>query len=174
VISTGGEGGAYQIFAARYKDVLARYGITLVAKPSAGSTENLARLRDPAFEVDAAFIQAGTARPNEDDGLFSLGDFYHEPLWIFYREAALGSDRQPARPQGQAYRGGRPRQRHAASGDGTAGGQRHRCEEHAPDRRSAAWNWWGGCRRTTSTPYSWSDRRSLPWSGRCSTHRACA
>ena len=90
VISTGGDSGAYQIFAARYKDVLARYGITLVAKPSAGSTENLARLRDPAFGVDVAFIQAGTARPNEDDGLFSLGDMYHEPLWIFYREAALG------------------------------------------------------------------------------------
>ncbi len=89
VISTGGEGGAYQIFAARYKDVLARYGITLVAKPSAGSTENLARLRDPEFEVDVAFIQAGAARPQEGDDLFSLGDMYHEPLWIFYREAAL-------------------------------------------------------------------------------------
>lgn len=91
VISSGGEGGAYQIFAARYKDVLARYGITLVEKPSAGSTENLVRLRDPAFEVDVAFIQAGTARPKEGDELYSLGDIYHEPLWIFYREAALGS-----------------------------------------------------------------------------------
>ena len=30
VISTGGEGGAYQIFAARYRDVLERYGIKLV------------------------------------------------------------------------------------------------------------------------------------------------
>lgn len=90
IISTGGEGGAYQIFAARYKDVLARYGITLVEKPSAGSTENLARLRDPGVEVDVAFIQAGTARVKEGDELVSLGDIYHEPLWIFYREAALG------------------------------------------------------------------------------------
>jgi TRAP-type uncharacterized transport system substrate-binding protein len=90
IISSGGEGGAYQIFTARYKDVLARYSITLVEKPSAGSTENLARLRDPAFEVDVAFIQAGTARPQEGDELYSLGDIYHEPLWIFYREAALG------------------------------------------------------------------------------------
>lgn len=94
VISTGGEGGAYQIFAARYKHVLARYGISLVEKSSAGSTENLARLRDPGFEVDAAFIQGGTARANDDDKLVSLGDFYYEPLWIFYREAALpGSDK---------------------------------------------------------------------------------
>ena len=89
IISTGGEGGAYQRFAARYKDVLARYGITLVEKPSAGSIENLERWRNPQFEVDAAFIQGGTARPVAEDELVSLGDFYHEPLWIFYREAAV-------------------------------------------------------------------------------------
>ena len=93
-LSTGGEGGAYQLFAARYKEVLARYGIELVAKASAGSSENLQRLRDPAFSVDAAFIQGGTARLGEQDHLVSLGDFYHEPLWIFCREAALrGGDR---------------------------------------------------------------------------------
>jgi TRAP-type uncharacterized transport system substrate-binding protein len=89
IISTGGEGGAYQRFAARYKDVLARYGITLVEKPSAGSSENLARLRNPDFAVDAGFIQGGTARPVEDDELVSLGDFYYEPLWVFCRETAL-------------------------------------------------------------------------------------
>ena len=94
IIGTGGEGGAYQRFAARYKDLLTRYGITLVEKPSAGSTENLARLRNPEFEVDAAFIQGGTARPAEEDALVSLGDFYHEPLWVFYRETVLrGADR---------------------------------------------------------------------------------
>ena len=94
VVSTGGEGGAYQRFAASYKDVLARYGITLVEKPSAGSIENLERLRNPGLEVDAAFIQGGTASPKAEDELVSLGDFYHEPLWIFYREAAVqGGDR---------------------------------------------------------------------------------
>ncbi len=94
MISTGGEGGAYQSFAARYRDVLGRYGIKLVEKPSAGSTENLARLRDPDFEVDAAFIQGGTARIAEDDRLYTLGDIYHEPLWIFYRESVLrGADK---------------------------------------------------------------------------------
>jgi TRAP-type uncharacterized transport system substrate-binding protein len=94
VIGTGGEGGAYQSFSARYRDVLGRYGIKLVEKPSAGSTENLARLRDPDFEIDVAFIQGGTARPQEGDGLYALGDIYHEPLWIFYRESALrGADK---------------------------------------------------------------------------------
>ena len=89
IISTGGEGGAYQLFAARYKDVLARYGIALVEKPSAGSTENLERLRNPDFEVDVALIQGGIARVGEKDELSSLGDFYYEPLWVFYREAAM-------------------------------------------------------------------------------------
>ena len=94
IISTGGEGGAYQRFAARYKDALAPYGIELVEKPSAGATENLARLRDGEFEVDAAFIQGGTARPVEDDELVSLGDVYYEPLWVFYRDVAVrGSDK---------------------------------------------------------------------------------
>lgn len=89
VIGTGGEGGAYQSFAARYREVLGRYGVTLVEKPSAGSNENLARLRDPSFDVDVAFVQGGTARMTEDDTLYSLGDFYHEPMWIFYREASV-------------------------------------------------------------------------------------
>lgn len=86
VISTGGEGGAYQRFGAVYKDVLAGYGVELTEKISAGSLENLARLRDPGQQVDVAFIQGGTARIQEDDALLSLGSLYHEPLWIFYRE----------------------------------------------------------------------------------------
>lgn len=86
VISTGGEGGAYQRYGAVYKDVLARYNVELIERPSAGSTENLARLRDPEQQVDVAFIQGGTARVQEDDALLSLGSLYHEPLWIFYRE----------------------------------------------------------------------------------------
>lgn len=89
VISTGGEGGAYQSFTMRYREVLERYGIKLIEKPSAGSTENLARLRDPSFDVDVAFIQGGTARATDEDTLYSLGDIYHEPLWVFFRESSL-------------------------------------------------------------------------------------
>lgn len=85
VLSTGGAGGAYQRFAAAYKDTLARQGVEIVETPSVGSTENLARLRDPAQDIDAAFIQGGTARVQEDDSLLSLGSLYYEPLWIFYR-----------------------------------------------------------------------------------------
>lgn len=87
ILSSGGDGGAYQRFAARYQDVLKRYGVELIEKPSAGSMENLARLRDGNFKVDAAFIQGGTAHATDDDTLASLGSLYYEPLWIFYRAA---------------------------------------------------------------------------------------
>lgn len=91
VLSTGGAGGAYQRFGVAYKDTLARYGVQVVEKPSAGSTENLARLRDSAQDVDAAFIQGGTVRVQEDDSLLSLGGLYYEPLWIFYRAELEGT-----------------------------------------------------------------------------------
>ncbi|HZV55722.1 MAG TPA: TAXI family TRAP transporter solute-binding subunit, partial [Rhodocyclaceae bacterium] len=39
-----------------------------------------------AQEVDAGFFQGGTGEPLEDDALRSLGAFYYEPLWVFYRE----------------------------------------------------------------------------------------
>ncbi len=93
VLSSGGEGGAYQRFAASYRDVLDRYGVRMVEKPSGGATENLARLRDPAFEVDVAFMQGGVATATEDDALYSLGAFYNEPLWVFVRaDWQRGSD----------------------------------------------------------------------------------
>ena len=85
VLSSGGEGGAYQRFAAVYADFLGRYGVRLVEKPSAGSIENLVRLRDDSFEVDAAFFQGGTGEAREDEPLRTLGAFFYEPLWVFYR-----------------------------------------------------------------------------------------
>ncbi|MDO9272102.1 MAG: TAXI family TRAP transporter solute-binding subunit [Rugosibacter sp.] len=90
VISTGSEGGAYQRFGALYADVLAKNGVELIAKPSAGSPENLQRLRDPNSGVDAAFIQGGTTFSKSDDNaLVSLGELYYEPLWIFYRDGVI-------------------------------------------------------------------------------------
>ena len=90
VISSGGESGAYLRFAMRYRDVLARYDIDLEVRRSSGSMENLERLREPSGEVEAGFIQGGTARPGPEDALESLGDFYHEPLWVFYRASFSG------------------------------------------------------------------------------------
>ncbi len=87
ILASGGEGGAYQRFAAAYKDVLARYDVRVVERPSAGALENLGLLRDKDAEIDAGLYQAGVSRPTEDDELVSLGSLYNEPLWIFYRKS---------------------------------------------------------------------------------------
>ncbi|MBA3032759.1 MAG: ABC transporter substrate-binding protein [Gammaproteobacteria bacterium] len=92
VLATGGEGGAYQSIGAAYKDVLGRFGIRVVERPSAGSTENLEWLRNPEQAVDAGFVQSGSASVQEGDTLLSLGSLYNEPLWIFYREELAGEN----------------------------------------------------------------------------------
>lgn len=85
IMSTGAPGGAYHLFAERYREILARDGVAIELAQSAGSMENLARLRDPASRVDVAFVQSGTAAGERDAGLHSLGSIYYEPLWVFYR-----------------------------------------------------------------------------------------
>jgi TRAP transporter TAXI family solute receptor len=85
VIATGAPGGAYQRYAAEYKQFFDKFGIQLIERPTSGSIENAGLLRDGSQKIDAAFIQGGTAEPVEGDGLTSLGALYYEPLWIFYR-----------------------------------------------------------------------------------------
>jgi TRAP-type uncharacterized transport system substrate-binding protein len=85
VISTGAEGGAYQRFAALYRPLIERHGVKLVELPSAGAVENLQRLLDPGVEIDMAFVQGGLGVGQDAEGLVSLGSFYYEPLWVFYR-----------------------------------------------------------------------------------------
>ena len=89
VITTGGESGAYYQFAQRYATILARNGVTLEVKASAGSLDNLARLQ--SNEAQVGFVQGGVV-PLKDDpdaedesGLLSLGSMFYEPVWVFYR-----------------------------------------------------------------------------------------
>ncbi|TXG97944.1 MAG: TAXI family TRAP transporter solute-binding subunit [Rhodocyclaceae bacterium] len=89
VITTGGESGAYYQFAKRYATILARNGITLEVLASAGSLQNIERLK--ADEAQVAFVQGGVVPPKEDpdaeddSGLLSLGSLFYEPVWVFYR-----------------------------------------------------------------------------------------
>lgn len=88
VITTGSESGAYYGFAKRYAQILARSGITLEVRPSAGSVENMARLKQG--EADIAFIQGGVVAPlgdDEESPVLSLGSVFYEPVWVFYRGA---------------------------------------------------------------------------------------
>ena len=104
VLATGPAQGAYGEFGKRYKEQLAKYGIEVVLRETAGSAENLALLRDMDSPVEFAFVQGGADGPRpaaEDEAepspLLSLGSLFYEPVWIFYREASARRD------------GGRPR-----------------------------------------------------------------
>jgi len=96
VLASGGPGGGYQRYAAAYKPLLEKEGITLVDRPTSGATENLALLRSSDNDVDAGFVQGGIVALQEDDSLYSLGALYQEPVWIFYREARFEGQHQSA------------------------------------------------------------------------------
>ena len=90
VITTGSDAGAYYAFAGRYAAILARNGITLEIRTSAGSLENLDRLEKD--EAQVGFVQGGVLEPkadpddeDSDSALVSLGSVFYEPVWIFYR-----------------------------------------------------------------------------------------
>ena len=89
VITTGSDSGAYYQFAQRYATILARNGVTLEVKTSAGSLENLERLKND--EAQIGFVQGGVVELPEDQdvaddsGLLSLGSVFYEPVWVFYR-----------------------------------------------------------------------------------------
>ncbi len=85
IMTTGFENGSYAIFGERYRQILARENIHLKLLPSSGSVENLKRLNDKSYRVDAGFVQDGTSSPSEANDLVSLGAIGYSPLWVFYR-----------------------------------------------------------------------------------------
>jgi TRAP-type uncharacterized transport system substrate-binding protein len=90
VMATGAEGGANYELGLRYREILAKAGVTLQLLPTTGGLENLARLRDPKSGVDVAFVQGGTTTKKESPELESLGTVFYEPLWFFYRSEIGG------------------------------------------------------------------------------------
>jgi len=92
VIATGRADGAYYAFAQRYRERLAREGITLEVRETSGSVENVRLLADPSSGVDIAFVQGGTAPDAKPEQMGSLGSLYFEPLWVFSREAPGPTD----------------------------------------------------------------------------------
>jgi TRAP transporter TAXI family solute receptor len=85
VITTGAEDGAYHLFAQQYRAILAREGISVELRPSAGSVENLNRLLADDAGVAVGFVQGGVVPAEASARLVSLGAMYYEPLWVFYR-----------------------------------------------------------------------------------------
>ena len=88
VMATGVEGGAVYRAGERYRDLLARRGITVVLKTTTGSLENRAKLLDDESGVSVAFMQTGSATMADAAWLSAIAGIYPEPLWIFYRADA--------------------------------------------------------------------------------------
>jgi len=86
-IGTGDPSGAYYAFAQRYRETLAREGITLEIRNTAGSAENIKLLEAKEGGVDIAFVQGGIGDPAAQPGLRSLCSLYFEPLWVFYHRS---------------------------------------------------------------------------------------
>ena len=85
-IITGAESGAYHAFAERYREILARDGVTLDIRTSTGSLSNLATLMNPDSGVEVGFAQGGSGSAANSSRISSLGSIYFEPLWIFLRK----------------------------------------------------------------------------------------
>lgn len=95
VLATGSEQGAYAEFGKRYVAELARFGIRVELRTTAGAAENRRLLRDADSGVDIAFVQSGAGDAiyaiDEDKSgrpLLSLGNLFLEPVWLFYRTDA--------------------------------------------------------------------------------------
>ena len=84
VLASGAGFGLYHQYAQRYKAILARDGIVVEERQTAGARENLELLLDPKSHVDVAFMQGGIATSPAADDLVMLASLYYEPLWIFY------------------------------------------------------------------------------------------
>jgi hypothetical protein len=86
-IAAGMAGSGYDNFARQYARILARYGVELEIRNSAGAVENLDLLRDPASGVQAALTTFGITVPADADILYSLGGTFDAAIFIFYRSA---------------------------------------------------------------------------------------
>jgi TRAP transporter TAXI family solute receptor len=86
VIAGGAAGGAYAQTAERYAEALRERKIEAEVLNTAGSVENLSRLK--AREADIAIVQSGLAGSFGADGVRSLGAIFYEPVWVFHRANA--------------------------------------------------------------------------------------
>ena len=88
VIASASAGSPYHRMAERYREFMARNGVTVVVQETTGSFENLSLLRSAGAGVQAGIVQGGIINQAESSQLLSLGRIATEPVWIFYRGAA--------------------------------------------------------------------------------------
>jgi len=84
-MATGAEGSAYAEFGQRYRELLARHGVTLELVPTNGAVDNVRKLNDATSGVSVAFVQGGFADAAQAPDLVALGTVFYEPVWLFIR-----------------------------------------------------------------------------------------
>src|SRR5260370_16625130 len=111
VLASGLEDGLFHQYAKRYVEILARSGVTVEERMTAGAGDNLRLLEDPHSGVDIGFTQGGIAKFPEANYVVMLSNLYYLPMWIFYRDTdtfnqlnELRNHPLTARPQRSAPR----------------------------------------------------------------------
>ena len=90
VMATGPDGSAYQEDGKRYQAALAKAGVEVQLRATAGSVETAELLRDPRSGVSVGLMQGGIIGAANTAGLESLGAVAYEPLWWFHRRENQG------------------------------------------------------------------------------------
>lgn len=94
-ITSGAADGMYHQHAVRYADFLSRRGVEAEVLTSAGSVQNIQRLRDTLHPAQVGFVQGGFGlleRAKASDnrtGIQILANVDIEPVWIFSRIPTL-------------------------------------------------------------------------------------
>jgi TRAP transporter TAXI family solute receptor len=84
-IAAGPSGSLLLSHAERYREALAREGVTLIVRPTEGAGDNLGLLGDPNSGVDLAFVQGGQAGDPAARDVVMIASLYFQPMWIFMR-----------------------------------------------------------------------------------------
>jgi uncharacterized protein len=87
VIAAGIAGSGYDNYAKRYAAILARDGVELEIRNSAGAVEDLDLLRDGGSGVQAALTTLGFTQTGDAQHLASLGGVFDAVVFVFYRNA---------------------------------------------------------------------------------------
>ncbi|MDI1288149.1 MAG: TAXI family TRAP transporter solute-binding subunit [Reyranella sp.] len=84
-IASGSKGGAYEFYAQKYREILARYNVTLNIRSTEGTVENLKLLQEPNSGIDVAFVQGGVSNSNQAPDVESLGRINYLAFFVFCR-----------------------------------------------------------------------------------------
>jgi TRAP transporter TAXI family solute receptor len=85
VLAMAADEGGFRYYARKYKEALAKHGITLELRTTQGSVTSVELLADENSGVDVSFVQSGTATGEKTETIVSLGSLSYIPLWVFYR-----------------------------------------------------------------------------------------